>query len=122
MDGIELPTGVAALVGLAGLPFIVVMIVEHIKQALDAARCFIVGLRQGYFSKTDASPYPLVRDVVCVVGAMLVRESGGLRDVIAGGLADNVSTVILVGLAVSFIAGQLHDRIPALTGTKTPAN
>lgn len=120
------PETIAASIGLAGAPFLAVMVVDHLKQFVRAVERAVLSIRAGYAMPESStatpggSPWPLVRDLVTIGAAFLIRESGGLRQVFDAGVQDNPATLILVGLALSYLAGQVHDRglLPGRPGTQ----
>lgn len=102
----EIPTTVTALIGLVGAPFLIVMLVEHLVELVAWA------------TPGRMVPKTALRTLVALGFAFLLRGSGGLAEIFAAGLPDTVATVVIVGLALSFVAGQLHDRVPALTAAR----
>lgn len=97
MNAAPIPDQWQSVIGLAALPAVLPLLVEHLKSAI---RCLHAPRMAVHAART---PWPLVTDVLAVAWALALRDAGLLGE----GL--HLPSVILLGLASGAAAGLGYD-------------
>lgn len=91
-----------SVIGLAAVPSVLPLFVEHLKHAVRAARGGPAS------ASTSISAWPLVTDLLAV-GWTLALWQGGLLGGLPGGEELRLTTVVLLGLAAGVAASLGYD-------------
>ncbi len=92
---------IEAMIGLGAAPLLLIALTAHIKKFTRA-----VGIHLGVLSPVaNGTPWPLVLDVLAVAWTLMLWRSGLLPEGV-----EEITTAVLVGLALGVAAGTLRDQ------------
>lgn len=98
---------IQTLIGFGAAPLVIIALTAHIRSFARAVHAYLRGFMD---SGPEATVWPLVADLVAVAWCVALAQGGQLQAFLQLERM-HLATIVLVGIALGIISGQIRDKV-----------